>query len=170
MNADVAPTTQNHTRQIEVMILTKLRDFKRAAELAQKLLADSAVKGQLRGVAVAKMRLGLIKLEQDELGGALEYFEQAPNDFKQIGDKRGEAWALTHLSEVLLKLGRPAKAQEAFLKGARLTSQIGVCTDEYKDLLTRILALRPPSVCVNEARLELERMKNSASLFDRRVF
>jgi DNA-binding winged helix-turn-helix (wHTH) protein/tetratricopeptide (TPR) repeat protein len=105
MNADVAPTIQNHARQIEVMILTKLGDFKKAAELAQKLLADSAVKGQLRGVAVAKMRLGLIKLEQDELRAALEYFEQAPNDFKQIGDVRGEAWALTHLSEVLLRLG-----------------------------------------------------------------
>jgi tetratricopeptide (TPR) repeat protein len=163
-------TIYSHARSIEAMILTKTGNYKEAMELAQILLADYATKGHVRGVAVAEMRIGLLKVAQKDNGAALDYFDRAVKNFQESGDLRGEAWALTNLSEVLLRLGQTSKGSEAMLKGIKTKSQIDDYSDDYRDLLVRVLELRPPRSCLNAVRRELKRVTESVSLFQRNIF
>ena len=56
------------------------------------------------------------------------------------------------------------------LKGIKTESQIGDYSDDYRDILVRVLELRPPRSCLNAVRRELKRVTESVDLFQRNIF
>ena len=103
------------------------RELEQALALAQTAVPGTTARGHLRQVQADSLRgLGGLCDAQGDHAGAQEYYEQALELHREIGDRRGEAWTLNNLG-VLVRDG-PAdygRARDYFESSLRLCRDIG---------------------------------------------
>jgi tetratricopeptide (TPR) repeat protein len=173
--ANTDPSTVNaatleHTRSSEAEILTEMGLYDEAIKVAQPLLVECMESKRVRGVAVARMRLGIIDLRREHLRNAREHFCAAVKEFAVCEDKRGRGWALVLLGEAALRLEDTAEGTKNCLAGIAIYEQLGECSIGYCDTLNRILTLQVPKELSEHGRRELNRVEQVLNRQSRSVF
>jgi hypothetical protein len=123
-------------RAFEAHVRIELLDFTGALGIAEELLATAARREDKLGSAVALTLWGIIELKQgrpdaDKLQGALELFQECR-------DRRGEAWALSHIACSRLAVGSHDAGEAALRESLAIRADIAECSAEYLDYLEAV--------------------------------
>ncbi|MDL4813750.1 tetratricopeptide repeat protein [Actinomadura opuntiae] len=87
-----------------------LRDFRAAADLADRALELERGTEHARGEAAALECLGVARLGSDDVAGAIDAFDRARQIQQEIGIERGVAMMTRRLGEALARDGQTTKA------------------------------------------------------------
>jgi predicted ATPase/serine/threonine protein kinase/DNA-binding CsgD family transcriptional regulator len=102
-----------------------LSDPDRGEVLCQESLVLFREVGDMAGVRVAVLHLGLSALQRKDLAVARSRFEESLATFKEAGDKGGMAWSLSFLSEVDLYQGEYTRGRSRAEASLALYKELG---------------------------------------------
>jgi tetratricopeptide (TPR) repeat protein len=127
-----------------------LRDLGRydaAAAAYEVAIRRDEQQGDLRGVAVGKLQLGTVRLQQQRYAEALEAYQQARNTFSRLSEPGSVAIVWHQIGIVHHGAGQPEAAEEAYNQSlaikvrlgdqAEQASTLGQLGNLYSDVLQR---------------------------------
>lgn len=145
--------------QFKVVLLTELDIFDRAFELCELLINESSCNKFSRAVAITTKAIILNK--QGLYQESVVLLNEAVTVFRKCQDKRGESWALRHLSLSEISLGRINESLANIKKSIKISSENSECSVDYQEFLKQIKnsSLRPkPSKLINS---EIQRINKT---------
>jgi tetratricopeptide (TPR) repeat protein len=99
--------------------------FDEAAAALEESIQRAVKLGYARQVAVAKARLGAVRLQQCRYQDALHLYEEARKQLSLLGDPAGEASFWHQTGTVYEKAGEPEAAEDAYRKSLAFNVQLG---------------------------------------------
>ena len=147
-----APSTYRQAQAVLARLLIEDGSLNEARTLVDHLartarLAHTVREDQDRNLAIIMMLQGKIDSAVSQKGAEVR-FRTAATKFRSVGDRRGYAWAMRNLVEVLVRGGdADGEARRLTREAVLVCSKIGESTTEYSDWLERVrpMYLRDPS-------------------------
>lgn len=138
---NVAAVAKAQARSVLVWLQTRLGQLDDARVASDELLVEAHKRNDSRGAAVALARKGIIQLRRNALEDARQVLKTASELFAEAGDRRGQAWSLSHLAECEL-LGHETTQGTTTLSAAfAIAAEIGECGVDHRDLTRRLETL-----------------------------
>jgi ATP/maltotriose-dependent transcriptional regulator MalT len=91
-----------------------------------------------RGVAIAKMRLGIASFSEKRFEEASKLFLSACQTFESVRDMRGHAWALTRLAESMIAFKEGRGALPLLKRASEIYDELDISEPDYLETLRRL--------------------------------
>jgi len=110
--------------------LWQTSDFQAAADMADRVVEQAEVSGNLYFVARGHFHSGMALFKQDQFELASEHLDMALDGFRATGDQRGQGFTLRNLGAVAAGLVDFKAWQEYSQQALKIARQIGDRSDE----------------------------------------
>jgi tetratricopeptide (TPR) repeat protein len=105
--------------------LLNLGRYDAAAAAYEEAIRRDEQRGDLRGVAVGKLQLGTVRLQQQRYAEALEAYQEARDTFSRLNEPGGVATAWHQIGRVHQEAGQPEAAEEAYNQSLAIEVRLG---------------------------------------------
>lgn len=148
---------------------TRLGDYDEALASCNALLADAHKRHDARGGAVALARKGILQVRRGELMDARKQLEASVELFREVGDRRGEGWSLSHLAECELLSERPIEAEKSYSAASAVAAAIGESGVDYQEVTRRLLKIATSEKLTSLLQSEMKRFDLTNALVPGRL-
>lgn len=147
----------DHAKQIEACLLTEVEEYDESIKICDELISRQ---DNVYSKTVALTRKGIIYKKRNLFANSIKVLSKAAEGFEKICDKRGQAWALSHLGTVLIKSGIDIeKGYEVIEKAIDLKIEIGESSRDYKDVIIEWMSIDLTNKINTKINEELERLQ-----------
>jgi tetratricopeptide (TPR) repeat protein len=157
-NSEVKLITENQVKNTEIMILKNLERYEEAEKLCEKLLNDPKRQNDKRSRAILLTRKAIIYEMKDMRNEDL--LNEAIDIFIKYNDKRGQTWAMAHLSLGIFIAGNTEDAERKLESLIKMNNEIGECSIDYEDILNKVKSYVKNDELARNVENELVRIKS----------